>query len=332
MEKYQYFFSIVIPVYKGSEFIEKLVLNILSQGLNAQNFEIIFVDDVSPDNTVLVIKNAMKLYKEVNIRLIEHRINKRQGGGRNSGIKEASGKYIIFIDQDDIFENGALLQVQTELQQNMEQLDVLMYDFEIKEKRESRAMLYIQNHQETVVGKEFFKVNAIPSVPWCCAYKTEFLKRENLYFEENVLIEDADWVISVMLAAKRVKYSPILVYHYAINNFSTTNLNSDDILKLNDYLAMSRRIRKIHDKCKDRNITSILRGHYLYRYRTYSYRLIHLHSFKEKLMLVSKFFKKQFTLKDGAYLFFMSSFPVFYTCVLHICSPLLSAYVRKRNS
>jgi len=332
MEEYQYFFSIIVPVYNGSECIEKLVLSILSQGLNTRNFEIIFVDDVSSDDTVLVIKNVIELYKEVNIRLIEHSINKRQGGGRNTGIKEARGRYIIFIDHDDILENGALLQVQIELQQNMERLDVLMYDFEIKDKRQSRSMLYIQNHQETVIGKEFFKVNAIPSVPWCCAYKTEFLKGESLYFEENVRIEDADWVIRVILAAKQIKYSPILVYHYAINNLSTTNLNSDDILKLNDYFAMGHRIRKIHDKCEDRNITTILRGHYSYRYRTYSYRLIHLHSFKEKLMLISKFFKKQFTLKDGVYLFFMSSFPVFYTCVLHICSPLLSAYVRKRNS
>lgn len=89
-------FSIVIPAYNRADIIEKSIQSVLTQEF--QDFEIIVVDDGSKDNTVDVVKSI----SDSRIRLIT-----QQNGGasraRNRGVEEARGKYIAFLDSDDVF-------------------------------------------------------------------------------------------------------------------------------------------------------------------------------------------------------------------------------------
>lgn len=96
--------SVIIPTYNRAHLIERAIQSVLNQSY--QNFEIIVVDDGSTDNTKEVVKKLQK--KDRRIKYIQHN-NKRGGSAaRNTGIREAKGKYIAFQDSDDEWLPGKL--------------------------------------------------------------------------------------------------------------------------------------------------------------------------------------------------------------------------------
>ena len=99
--------SVIIPVKNGSKgkYINQAIEGIFSQDMNV---EIIVVDDCSEDNTV-------EIAESYGCKVVKHSISKGQVAGKNSGLKIASGKYIIFLDHDDIMRKGSLNKLYQEL-------------------------------------------------------------------------------------------------------------------------------------------------------------------------------------------------------------------------
>ncbi|MCK5851988.1 glycosyltransferase family 2 protein [bacterium] len=97
------FISIILPLYNGEEFIEKTLLSIGQQSY--YDAELIVVDDGSSDNSCDIINHVISTSSYPVLKNLKI-INKENGGvasARNAGIKEAQGKWIAFIDQDDIW-------------------------------------------------------------------------------------------------------------------------------------------------------------------------------------------------------------------------------------
>ena len=90
--------SVIIPVKNGSNYIHEAIEGIIKQNINV---EIIVVDDVSEDNTV-------KIAQSMGCTVIKHETTRGQVAGKNTGIKTAKGKYIMFHDHDDVMNEGAL--------------------------------------------------------------------------------------------------------------------------------------------------------------------------------------------------------------------------------
>jgi len=91
--------SIVTPSYKSARFISQTIESVLVQ--TYQNWEMIIVDDCSPDNANEIIEKYTK--KDSRIKLIKLEKNIGPANARNEGIKQARGKYIAFLDSDDIW-------------------------------------------------------------------------------------------------------------------------------------------------------------------------------------------------------------------------------------
>lgn len=91
--------SIVIPFYKVGPFIEDCITSVLSQDYT--NFEAIFVDDASPDDSRAVVERYAA--KDDRIRLVTHEHNRGLGPARNTGVEHATGAYLLFLDSDDYF-------------------------------------------------------------------------------------------------------------------------------------------------------------------------------------------------------------------------------------
>lgn len=89
--------SVIIPTYNRAHLLPRAIKSVLNQTF--QDFEVIVVDDGSMDNTEEVVKKFQKQDKRV--RYIKHEGNKGGSAARNSGIKNAKGKYIAFLDSDD---------------------------------------------------------------------------------------------------------------------------------------------------------------------------------------------------------------------------------------
>ena len=95
--------SVVIPMFNISEYISQCLESVLAQ--NIDSFEVIAVDDGSTDDTLEIAKKYQKKYS--NLKVL-HQDNKGAGAARNLGISEAKGKYIAFMDGDDLYPDGKI--------------------------------------------------------------------------------------------------------------------------------------------------------------------------------------------------------------------------------
>jgi len=89
--------SVIIPVYNASSFLMDTIKTIQKQ--TYENWEAIFVDDCSKDNSVEIIKKEQK--KDERIKLVKNKENSGAAVSRNNGIDIATGKYLCFLDADD---------------------------------------------------------------------------------------------------------------------------------------------------------------------------------------------------------------------------------------
>lgn len=91
--------SIVMPAYNSGKFIGKAIDSVIAQ--TYRNWELIVVDDASTDNTAGVVDK----YTKKDSRIKYHRLDKNSGAAvaRNTAVKLARGKYMAFIDSDDIW-------------------------------------------------------------------------------------------------------------------------------------------------------------------------------------------------------------------------------------
>lgn len=89
--------SIIIPVYNASRFLEETINSIQKQTYS--NWEAIFIDDCSSDNSYNLIKKYQK--EDKRIKLIKNKTNSGAAVSRNNGIDHAEGDYLCFLDADD---------------------------------------------------------------------------------------------------------------------------------------------------------------------------------------------------------------------------------------
>jgi O-antigen biosynthesis protein len=87
--------SVIIPVYNRADLISRAIQSALSQSY--KNLEVLVIDDCSQDSTSAVVTG----FKDTRIRYIRHEQNQGEGASRNTGMREASGKYAAFLDSDD---------------------------------------------------------------------------------------------------------------------------------------------------------------------------------------------------------------------------------------
>lgn len=94
--------SIIITTFAGSNVLSRAIQSILNQ--TYENWELIVVDDNNPDTAERqATEGVMKTYVRENIKYVKHTKNMNGSAARNTGIKNSSGEYIAFLDDDDIF-------------------------------------------------------------------------------------------------------------------------------------------------------------------------------------------------------------------------------------
>lgn len=99
MSKKDSLVSIIVPVYNAADFLHDTIATVLAQ--TYEDWELLFVDDASSDDSVKIIKDYRK--KDKRIKLITNKANSGAGVSRNNGVEVASGRYICFLDADDLW-------------------------------------------------------------------------------------------------------------------------------------------------------------------------------------------------------------------------------------
>ena len=94
--------SILLPCYKVEKYVQACLDSIYAVNLPIDEFEVLCFDDCSPDRTVEILERNTQIHS--NLHIIRAKENVGCGGGRNALLKEAQGKYIWFIDPDDLID------------------------------------------------------------------------------------------------------------------------------------------------------------------------------------------------------------------------------------
>jgi glycosyltransferase involved in cell wall biosynthesis len=116
--------SIIIPVYNGKKYISRSLLSIYAQSI--KNIEIIYVDDYSTDNSIELISKFQKLDKR--IKLFINKENRGTLYTKSYGVTKAEGKFVMIMDQDDIYINKNLFLELIEISEKND-LDILQFKY-----------------------------------------------------------------------------------------------------------------------------------------------------------------------------------------------------------
>lgn len=216
--------SIILPCYNVENYISVCLDSIYAQDIPENEYEVICVNDCSPDKTKAIIIEYQNIHK--NLRLIEHEKNKRQGGARNTGLNIARGEYIWFVDPDDYIKENIFSKLVSICKEN--NLDILIFNYYLVNNNKIRN---VNNYKCSKVtsGIEYLKSigenfldNYFISV-WSFFVNKDFYDTNNLFFIENTVYEDLEFSLKCMLYAKNVKSTSDYYYYYRVNLKSTTN-------------------------------------------------------------------------------------------------------------
>lgn len=178
-KKKNYKFSIIIPNYNNAEYLDKCLSSVLKQ--TYKNYEVIFIDDVSTDNSLEVVnKYYLKFVDRCKgIKVIPLKQKRLNGGARNVGIVEADSDYIMCIDSDDWLTSDDVLE---RINKSLRNEDIMFLGYSLIDEYGERAI--DTPHHDNL--DQAFKQDTCAI--WTKVVKTEILK--NCLFPEGTLCED----------------------------------------------------------------------------------------------------------------------------------------------
>lgn len=221
-EKKSIFFSVIIPIYKVEDCLRKCVDSVLQQTFKA--FEVLLIDDGSPDNCPAICEEYAAADKRVRV------IHKQNGGlvsARNTGIKNAVGSYICYVDGDDWVEKDWLIVLYRELCKAGKP-DMAVYNayYEYDDRTE-QIPSYVDSgyyNKERLVKEiypymmydsslPFFTGKVFPAA-WNKVYRRELLAEHYCREEQIGIAEDNAFTFECLYYANSVSFCKDVLYHY----------------------------------------------------------------------------------------------------------------------
>jgi len=217
--------SFIVPMYNVALYVEQCIRSLYDQDIPKEDYEVIVIDDCSPDNSKDIIVRLQTEFPS--LKLVSLAENVKLGSARNIGLQHAIGKYIWFVDSDDYIQPNILKGLIDELDNN--NIEILHFDYlEINDSDESIIPYRTHYNLEICTGTEFYfdskelwwqkGVEA-----WRKICKKSFLIENELIFADSVMYEDVDYSINMFAIAQRVKHIDTAPYYYRNNSLSITN-------------------------------------------------------------------------------------------------------------
>ncbi len=211
--------SIIIPIYNAENYLRQCVDSVLSQDF--QDYELWLIDDGSNDSSIDIIKEYAKGDKRIKTAFIK-------GSGpaipRNYGMRRAAGEYILFIDSDDYLPVNAL-SILVKKAMEFPDADFIRGNQRIlvNDTREAQSVFAEKRsvYANTIIRGEEFMVNVLDKdyAPIDSLIKTDFLKRNNIEFhEEMIILEDGPFIIEICSKNPKCVYINEETYVYRLGN------------------------------------------------------------------------------------------------------------------
>ena len=221
--------SVIMPLYKGGKYLYYSLRSIQNQRM--KDIEIIFIDDNSPDDTISIVENYMK--EDPRIRLIKNELNRKILYSKSLAALNSKGKYIIQLDQDDIFIRDDVFDILYSAAEKEEfdlvQIrDITKNNFHLNKKTivncKRKHFIYPKNTQNKIQPdlKDTLFIQNNVFLLWGMLIKTEIYKKAVYHLWVIIINYDIvfheDYTISFMIVilSKKFKY---------LNKFALIHLN-----------------------------------------------------------------------------------------------------------
>ena len=202
--------SVIIPVYNVEKYIAECLESLINQTF--KDLEILCIDDCGQDSSLNIIKQYAE--KDGRIKIINLEQNSGQGAARNIGIKNASGRYVSFIDPDDFLDLTAYEKAYEALEKTG--LDSVW--FKIKEycdeKKKAIDNRNFRNYSEGIINITQENICMFLMGAHNKVYNLDFIKRNNISFSEGLLFEDTEFYYLFYTLSKKVYFIDKFLYMY----------------------------------------------------------------------------------------------------------------------
>ena len=259
--------SIIIPMFNISEYLSPCLDSVLTQNLD--NFEVIAVDDGSTDDTLKIAKEYQKKYSNL---IVLHQDNKGAGVARNLGISKAKGKYIAFMDGDDLYPNEGILKKLVNLAENNNLKIVGGYHSKLRDGKslpDETDIVYQYIQKSKITDLKIVNYKDI-QVDWnyqAYIYDAKFIKDLKLSFPDYLRGQDPPFFVSAMCNAEKFGLIPECTYVYRVshkdvqwNNRKLFDLikSHADLLKLTSKFSLNDLHEKVFQRLNVRYKTLFL--------------------------------------------------------------------------
>lgn len=236
--------SIIIPVYKVEKYISRCIDSILSQTF--QNFEIILINDQTPDNSIKIAEEYAQ--HDSRIRILHNEENSGAGWSRMVGYSNAKGEYITFCDPDDYLPENALeLLYGAIIQDN--KTDICIFDLQrvlsdgTKGKIESNKLYY--GNDKSSVAKSLLKYEAKHYLVGKI-YKTELFRHPDIIAYKNFSKSSDEFLFFQILqyCEKVINVNEVVYYYF--DNKESASYNKSNPNAMNAMLTSLNYIEDIY--------------------------------------------------------------------------------------
>lgn len=225
--------SIIVPVYNVADYLAKCLDSLITQDLPQDEYEVIVVNDGSTDNSREIANYYAEKYSNI---ILINQTNKGLSEARNTGVQNAKGEYVQFVDSDDYLEfnvlGGLLKQIEAD------KLEVLRFKYQnVRINTEGEYEIFQPYKQSNFLFDDY------SSLPTCgvdflnkrfgtACYAVMFIIRrtllDNCTFKSGIYFEDTEWTPRMLIKACRVASTDNIVYNYLMREGSITKAVNKD--------------------------------------------------------------------------------------------------------
>lgn len=242
--------SIIIPVFKVENFIERCVSSVLNQ--TYRKLEVILIDDCSPDHSLDIAKQVVEKSeksRDLNFVFLKHEKNLGLSAARNTGIKAATGDYFFLLDSDDEI-TTICIESLVSLAQKYKNVDIVQGNTWCNKDAYKWLDYSTRNFPEFTSQKEWIRkqfVNiddkykeCVPVTAWNKLFNRKWFINNNLWYKEGIIHEDEHWRIMYWKYIDSIAFSTVITYNYYIREGSIVTKNKTKDKKLHSYLEIYR--------------------------------------------------------------------------------------------
>lgn len=203
--------SIILPVYNVQEYLSQCLNSILAE--KSIKLEVIAVNDGTTDKSSCILQEFYKADKRVKI---VNKINGGLGAARNTGVQYAKGKYIWFVDSDDLVEANSIKKAIKQLNSTGADFIVTSYTYLIDDKKNRPAHWIRELHKKPEANTNLAsRPDVMVNVPaWTKIYRKDFWDKYQLFYPEKVLYEDQVPSIKSYTLSNNFDISNITTIHW----------------------------------------------------------------------------------------------------------------------